>query len=393
MKNRYATVWLLAAINAIAMSSVPMMMLIGSIVGAQLAPEEHWATLPIAMMVIGTACAVVPASRSMQRLGRKATFALFILFGAGACILIGHAIALHSFFLFCAGASALGATAGALQQVRFAAIECVPLEDIPTAASIIMCAGIVAAFLGPELALAGRHLATVEFQGSYWLGALCLLIAGCLLALYQPAPQSSPQLSSTGRSVTAMLQSPDLLLAIFAGASAFMVMSFVMTATPISMHIHHGHSMADTKWVLQSHITAMFLPSLLTPWLFRLLSVRGLMLAGLGCYVATIAIGLLDASVMGFWGQLVMLGIGWNFLFVSGTALLPTTYQEGEQYRAQALNDSVIFSSQAIASLSAGWAISAVNWQTLLLFCLAPIAAMLALLLWQHRRAVLAMET
>ncbi|MEZ5572469.1 MAG: MFS transporter [Halioglobus sp.] len=386
MNSRFTTVWLLALINAVAMSSVPMMMLIGSIIGAKLAPAERWATLPIAMMVIGTACAVVPATRCMQRLGRKATFALFIAFGIGACAIIGHALALNSFILFCTGAFALGATAAALQQIRFAAMECVPLTDGPTAASMIMCAGIIAAVVGPELALAGRHLSPVEFQGSFWLGGVCLLFAGCLLFAYVPARQTSAKAIAGGRSVIVMLHSPTLLLAIIAGASAFMVMSFVMTATPISMHMHHGHSMEDTKWVIQSHIAAMFLPSLLTPWLFRLINIRGLMLAGLFCYCVTITIGLIDASVMGFWGQLVMLGIGWNFLFVSGTALLPMAYQDGEQFKAQALNDSVIFSSQALASLSAGWAISSVNWHTLLLLCLLPMAILLALLLWQFQR-------
>jgi MFS transporter len=175
-----------------------------------------------------------------------------------------------------------------------------------------------------------------------------------------------------------MLGNHTLLLAVTSGAIAYIIMSFVMTATPISMHIHHGHSLEDTKWVIQSHIAAMFLPSLLTAWLFKALSIRGLMIAGLLCYGATIVIGLLDVTVLGFWGQLVMLGIGWNFLFVSGTALLPTTYREGEQYRAQALNDSVVFTSQAIASLSAGFAISVLNWQTILLLCLLPIAVMIA---------------
>ena len=88
---------------------------------------------------------------------------------------------------------------------------------------------------------------------------------------------------------------------------------------------------------------------------------------------------------MGFWGQLVMLGIGWNFLFISGTALLPTAYREGEQYRAQALNDSVVFGTQAIASLSAGWAISTVSWQTVMLLCLVPMGIMIAMLFW-HRK-------
>jgi MFS family permease len=387
MERNFRTVWLLAGINAIAMSSVPMMMLIGSIVGAQLAPVERWATLPIAMMVIGTACSVIPATRGMQRLGRKKTFAVFITLGICACTFIGQAIALASFVMFCTGAFFLGATAAALQQIRFAAMECVPLSDGPAAASIIMCSGIVAALVGPELALAGQHLGPVDFQGSFWLGAICLMTSGLLLMFYTPARQHSAQLASGGRTVFELLRSPTLLLAIVAGASAFMVMSFVMTATPISMHLHHGHSMEDTKWVLQSHITAMFLPSLFTPWLFRLINIRGLMLAGLACYGATIGIGLVDATVLGFWGQLVMLGIGWNFLFVSGTALLPTAYRDGEQYRAQALNDSVIFTSQAVASLSAGWAISSVSWQTLLLLCLLPMFALLALMLWQSRSA------
>lgn len=361
-----------------------MMMLVGSLIGAQLAPAERWATLPIAMMVIGTACGVVPATRTMQRLGRRTTFGIFIAIGVLACAVIGQALGMHSFVLFCAGSFLLGVTAAALQQTRFAAMECVPLADGPVAASIIMCAGIVAAFAGPELAVRGQYLSPVEFQASFWLGAACLLAAGVLLFLYTPAQRPATQPSAGRRTSLALLGNPTLLLAVVSGASAFMVMSFVMTATPISMHLHHGHSLEDTKWVLQSHIAAMFLPSLFTPWLFRLIKIRGLMLAGLACYCATIVIGLVDASVPGFWGQLVMLGIGWNFLFVSGTALLPMAYQPGEEYRAQALNDTVIFSSQAAASLGAGWAISAVSWQALLLLCLAPMVVLSVLLLWQR---------
>lgn len=384
MTRNFKEVWLLAAINAIAMSSVPLMMLIGSIIGAELAPKEEWATLPIAMMVIGTALGVVPATRSMQHLGRKWALLLFVLLGICACLTLGEAMVRSNFTLFCFGSGLLGVTVAALQQIRFAAMECVPLTDGPTAASIIMCAGIAAAFLGPELALAGEHLTSVDYQGSFWLGAGCLLAGGVMLLFYVPAAQKKTHAIAGGRSTLALLGSPTLLLAIIAGASAFMVMSFVMTATPISMHLHHGYSLTDTKWVIQSHIAAMYLPSLFTPWLFRFLNIRGLMLAGLVCYCITIAIGLIDASVIGYWGQLVMLGIGWNFLFVSGTALLPMGYNNGEQFKAQALNDTVLFSSQAIASLSAGLAISNVSWHALLLFCLLPMAVLLALLAWQR---------
>jgi len=109
------------------------------------------------------------------------------------------------------------------------------------------------------------------------------------------------------------------------------------------------------------------------------------MIAGLACFTVTIVIGLVDATVMGYWGQMVMLGIGWNFLFVSGTALLPTTHKPGEHYKAQAVNDSVIFSTQAIAALSAGWAISVISWQSLLLLCLVPMALVVGMLLWQRQ--------
>jgi MFS family permease len=387
MKNEFTTVWLLAGINAIAMSAIPMMMLIGSIIGNHLAPDPQWATLPIAMMVIGTACGVVPATRGMERLGRKTTFLIFIAIGAAACVLAGQALALQSFSLYCLSAMLLGVTNAALQQLRFAAMESVALDKGPSAASVIMCAGIIAAFVGPELALLGQEISAVDYQGSYWLAACCYVLAGLLLLFYVPTKPHKVTVTTPARSSGELLKNPTLILAIASGASAFVVMSFIMTATPISMHLHHGHSLVDTKWVIQSHIAAMYLPSLLTIWLFKAFNIRGLMIAGLACYSLTIIIGLFDASVMGYWGQLVMLGIGWNFLFVSGTALLPTAYREGEQFRAQGLNDSVVFSTQAIASLSAGWAISAVSWDSLLLLCLIPMGFMAALLFW-HRQPI-----
>jgi MFS family permease len=387
MNRGFTTVWLLAGINAIAMSAIPMMMLIGSIIGSHLAPDAQWATLPIAMMVIGTACGVVPAARGMEHLGRRTTFLLFVAFGAAACGLAGQALAQQSFSLYCISATLLGITNAALQQIRFAAMESVPLDKGPSAASIIMCAGIIAAFVGPELALMGQQITAVDYQGSYWLAACCFILAGLLLLFYVPTKPHKAAVRTPARSTGELLKNPALVLAVASAASAFVVMSFVMTATPISMHLHHGHSLVDTKWVIQSHIAAMYLPSLLTVWLFKAFNIRGLMIAGLVCYSLTIIIGLIDASVMGFWGQLVMLGIGWNFLFVSGTALLPTAYQEGEQFRAQALNDSVVFSTQAIASLSAGWAISAVSWHSLLLLCLIPMCIMAALLFW-HRQPI-----
>ncbi len=353
-----------------------------------MAPSARWATLPIALMIIGTACSVVPVTRCMSQLGRRNTFILFFVVGVAACLLAGEALSRTNFVLLCLAAALIGATNAALQQARFAAMESVPLAKAPAAASIIMCSGLIAAYLGPEMAVWGKSLSQVEYRGSFWLGAICFAFAGMLTLFYHPAnSRQSSHVSGPSRSLAAMLQNPTLVIAIAAGAIAFMVMTFVMTATPISMHLHHGHSLEDTKFVIQSHIAAMFLPSLVTAWLFRALQIRGVMIAGLLCYATMIVIGLADVSVIGFWGQLVMLGVGWNFLFVSGTALLPTTHSEGERFKAQGLNDSVVFSTQAIASLLAGWAMSLIDWQSLLMLCLIPMAVMVAALLW-HRRPI-----
>ncbi len=384
MFKEFFNVWLLALVSALAFSVLPLLSLIGSLLGAQLAPAPQWATLPIAMMVIGTAAGVWPAARCMGWLGRKPTFFLFINIALFSCWLAGQALTARSFSLLCFCSFLFGMANAAFQQIRFAAMETVPLVKGPTAASIIMCSGIIAAIVGPELAVIGRHTLATEYQGSFWMAGGLMIAAMIILTAYKPAPRHAPREHAQPRPVREMLNNPRLLMALASATVAFVVMTFVMTGTPISMHLHHGHRLEDTKWVIQSHIVAMFLPSLATPWLFKMFSVRGLMMAGLACYAITITIGLIDSSVLGFWGQLVMLGIGWNFLFVSGTALLPSAYEPGEQYRAQALNDGVVFSAQAMASLSAGWAVNAISWHSVLLLCVVPMAVMAGLLIWNR---------
>lgn len=374
-------VLLLMLANALAFAATPMMMFVGSLVGSELAPSPAWATIPIAAMVVGTALGVMPATRVMRRLGRKWGLLSYCFLGAISCLLGGYGVSQQSFVLFCLSAALLGATNAALQQMRFAAMESVADKHSPSAAAMVMCGGIVAAILGPELAVMGYDFTAVAYEGSYWLVALCFIGASLLLLGYQGQEQAMTESKGEGRSMAELLMSPSFVLALASGCVAFVVMSFVMTGTPISMHHHQGHSLEDTKWVIQWHIASMFLPSLAAPLLFRWLKIRGLMVAGLLCYCGTIVIGLLDLSVMGYWYQLVLLGVGWNFLFVSGTALLPSSYEPHEAYRAQALNDSAVFSMQAVAALSAGFAISHFSWTSILLVCLLPMALMLTALL------------
>ena len=260
------------------------------------------------------------------------------------------------------------------------------VEHSSTAASMVLAGGIIAAFVGPELAVIGRELTAVEYQGSFVLAAICILLGALLLGFYQPAPITDTITAPATTATHQLLQNPSLCLAVASGAIAYVVMSFVMTGTPISMHHFHGHSLVDTKWVIQSHIAAMFLPSFLAPLLLRYISIRGMILLGLACYCATIIIGFSDTSVRGFWLQLVLLGVGWNFMFVAGTTLLPSTHGEVDRFKVQGINDFTVFSLQAVAALSAGWVINLISWQQILLGCLLPILLMLAIMLWERSR-------
>ena len=380
----YKNAWVLSLSNAVAGSILPLMHLAGTLAGSTLAPSPSWATAPIALMILGTASSVVPVSRTMQSLGRKMGIYVFLGVGLLVCILAMTALEIGSFSLFCLASFMLGSFNATLLQGRFAAMESVVREHRTTAASMFMGSGIIAAFIGPEIALIGKDIFSTAYQGSFLLAAGCILIASVMLTAYTPKliPQEPDIESKLPK--TQLFKNPTFCLALASGAIAYVVMSFVMTGTPISMHESYGHSLTDTKWVLQSHIAAMFLPSFITPVLVRYMGLRGMMVAGLICYCLAIAVGYSDNSPQGFWTQLVLLGIGWNFLFIAGTTLLPDTHHENERFKAQSINDFTVFSFQALAALSAGWALNLIGWQPMVLLCLIPVAVMIMALLWER---------
>ena len=380
----FKNAWVLSLSNAVAGSTLPLMHLAGTLAGSRLAPSPDWATAPIALMILGTACSVVPVSRTMQHFGRKTGIYLFLAVGIMVCITAMTALKIGSFTLFCLASFILGSFNATLLQSRFAAMESVGIEDRTTAASMFMGSGIIAAFVGPEIALIGKDLFVTAYQGSFLMAAMCIVISAAMLTFYKPesipiAPEVKPKIAANQ-----LFLNPTFCLALASGAVAYIVMSFIMTGTPLSMHEVHGHSLVDTKWVIQSHIAAMFLPSFFAPVLARYAGLRGMMLLGLISYCIAIAVGYSDNSTQGFWMQLVLLGVGWNFLFTAGTTLLPSTHQEEDRFKAQSINDLTVFSFQAIAALSAGWALQLIGWQQMALLCLIPVSIMLLALVWER---------
>ena len=381
-------VYLLAAAQALAASGTFAIVLLGGILGAELAPRPEWATLPVSMGILGVAATTIPAALLMQRIGRKGTFILGAVLAGLSSLGVAWAVEQHNFAIFCAAIFVMGANLACVHQYRFAAIEYLEPERAGIAVSIVMCGMLLAAVGGPQFALAARGwLMHSEYAGSFL--AVSLLYVGAVFLLTRlGAPRVHMALShEPARPLSGIARHPAFVVAVLGGISGYAVMSFIMTATPLSMHVVDGLSVEATTWVIQSHLLAMFVPSLASGWLVTHVGVKPMMALGVILMSLCITISALGSHhVMHYWWGLVLLGAGWNLLFVAGTTLLTTTYRPSERFRAQGVNDFAVFGSQAIASLLAGPAIQHLGWKALNLASTPLLIAMVIGLLALYRR-------
>ncbi len=381
-------IWLLFLTQPFALAISPAIVLISGLVGKQLAPSPQWSTLPLTMMVTGMMLGAFPAALLMQRFGRKIVFLGAMLVSASASGLAALGIVMSSFVVFLIGVTFIGATLAVVQQFRFAAAENVDRPELAgRAISVLMIGSVGAAFIGTELAAWGENLLSVTYAGSFITLMLASVIA-FLLLLFFTNTKPTQQQHNTKDPIdwSAIVRRPNFIIAVCAAAIGYGVMSFVMTATPLAMHDMMGHSLGSTKWVIQSHIMAMFLPSLFTGELIRKFGARQVIFAGLLAYLGTTAFAYSGVAVFHYWWALVLLGIGWNFLFIGGTSLLTTAYKPEEKYRVQAANDLSVFIFQALSSLSAGIILFAAGWLGIVTISLIPTVALILLVLVLGRK-------
>ena len=346
---------------------------ISGIIGSDLSSIKTLSTLPPSIYVVGTAAATIFAAKIMSIIGRRLGFIFASVAGSISCLIGAYAIMIESFFIFCFAKLILGATMAFTHQYRFAAAESVEKEKAPKAISSLLLAGIVAAFLGIGLANYTKNFVSdYLYVGSYLTLAVLTLIPSFLLFFFKDIREISfvSNKENNSRNYSEFFSDPKFLQAITSAAFAYAVMSFLMTATPISMHIVHQLSLEKTGIVLQFHVLAMFLPSLVTGNLIKKFGYSNMMYLGVLFYFFTILLSFFQPSFLNYFISLIFLGIGWNFLFISGTSLLVTTYKPEEKFKAQGFNDLLVFSSMALASLLAGILISIASWKTVNLFCI-----------------------
>lgn len=381
-KPMYRTLIILTLAQAFTLTGPPMVILLGGIVGATLAPSASLATLPVALMIIGTASTTIPAALFMERFGRRTGFLLGAGYACAAGFLAAFAIDTGSFWTFCAATFLVGSNNAFVQQYRFAVAESVPLDKVGNSLSILMLAGVFAAYAGPETAQQLHDsLNWGEYSGSFVGMSGFMLCAFILLAFYPNSQFSVGHVHKSQRTLLSIVQHPVFILAAGAAAAGYAVMSLIMTATPISMHTQEHFSLEDTTWVIQSHIMAMYLPSLFSGFLISRFGAKNIIGIGLVLLFACITVAYLDRQLMHYWWALVLLGIGWNFLFLGGTTLLTSTYATSERFKVQAFNDFCVFTLQAVAALGSGYLLVQFGWHWVLALSL-PWLVFLLPLLW-----------
>lgn len=385
MRPMHVQVLILAVAQALFQTASVLVMMVGSLAGAILTPAPEWSTAPIAAAFLGTAIGTVPASMWMARVGRRTGFIAGAILGTLGGCLAAAGIFVGSLLLLCLGTALVGAYQAFAQFYRFAAAEVADETFRPRAVSLVLAGGVVAAIAGPALARAGGEWLQPVYTGSFLLLAVVsLLAAGLLLGLRMPeaAEPVARQTAIAARPMLEIMRQQTYLVALFGAVTGYGVMILAMTATPLAM-VHHHHSLGDASLVIQLHVLGMFLPSFFTGTLIARFGVLRIMGAGIALLIGHVLLTLSGTGFYSFASALVLLGIGWNFLYVGGTNLLTRTYTAAEKGKAQAANDLTIFVVGLAASLSAGWLQQTVGWQTLNLLLL-PWLAVAALAIGWH---------
>ena len=367
------TVWGLAIAQALLATGNILLVAVTALIGKQLASHSALITLPVALQYLGMIIATLPAALLMQKMGRKFGFIV------GNCIgLFGIWVALQgleasSLMHFASGSFLIGMAIGTAQQYRFAALDVCSVKQRPRAISMVMAGGILAAILGPNLAIWSRQW----FDGNPFVGAFygLFILYTLALVLIASLPLAAPiknTVKQTTRSYRELFKQPLLIAAMASGAIGYAVMVLLMTATPIAMQ-HDGFPFNNIVWVIQWHVLGMYVPSFFTGNLIRRFSSRTVILWGCIVLALCVLVNVLGSSYWHYLVGLLLLGVGWNFTFIGATHLLTFTYEPAEQGKVQGINGFMVFTAAALGSLLAGVGVDKLGWTWLNLASLPPV--------------------
>ncbi|MCC4856389.1 MFS transporter [Vibrio lentus] len=380
-------VWLLSLCQALLMTGNILLISVIGLIGKQIAPSVSMITLPVALQFLGLMAATIPASLISGKLGRKRGFSIGNVVGITGASLATYALSQQHFYLFCFATFLLGIGIGFGTLYRFAAIEVCDENARHRAISISMAGGVLAAVLGPNLAIMSQQWSA---DGLY-IGAFASLIGLNILALALLQTIQFPKVSFNSQApkadpLSVIVKAPNFIGAVFAAMVAYAVMNILMTATPLAM-IGCGFDFTKAAGVIEWHVLGMFVPAFFTGSLIEKFGSRMMILAGGVLFVASIAINIHGVSIWHFRAALVVLGVGWNFMFIAATGLFSQSYQAQNKAKAQAFNEFVVFGCVTVTALLSGWLESTVGWQNLNVYVLPFVLAVILLFAFSARKS------
>jgi MFS family permease len=365
---------------------------INGLVGLALAPAGWMATLPITGYVAGGALATGLVARHQRRHGRRRAFQLGLLVAIASAALCALAVTMKSFWLLVAATVFAGYYNANGSLYRFAAVELVAPAFKERAISWVLAGGVIGAVVGPNLAQWSRSLLEAPFAGAYLALVGVALLALVMISFIDFPPLPGQGQAAQGRSVGEIVRQPVFIVAAAACAIGYGVMNLLMAATPIAMQ-QCSHPFSSAALVLEWHVLGMFVPSFFTGRLVQRFGALKVMTTGLLLNIGCVAFALSGQEVMHFLGALLVLGVGWNFLFIGGSALATTAWRPEERTQAQAALDFCVYLTMTLTSFASGALVTTGGWTAMNLGALLPLAllgAALAWMAWRQARGLVA---
>ena len=378
------------------MTSTSALILTAPVVGGILLGDAKiFATVPVAIQFVSMALTTMPASLYMGRVGRRAGFITGAMIAVAGGGIGAYAIVIGSFPLFCIASVLVGSFNGFCQYFRFAAADVATGASRGKAISYVLAGSIVAAFLGPMLARNTSELLPVQFAGVYMALIAVYLLVACVASFLTIPKPTATERKSGGRPLREIARQPKFIIAVCAATFGYLVMSFVMTVTPIAMGVC-GFTFSDSSYVIQAHVLGMYAPAFFTGHLIARFGVHNILIAGALMLGACIVINLSGITFLNFLSALVLVGVGWNFLFTGGTTLLTETYTPEERAKVQGLNDFFIWGTISIGAVTSGAVQHAVGWDAVNLVMAPLVVIVFAVTIWLRfdaRRSVAQQST
>ena len=356
-----------------------IVVLLGGIITSKIMLKDSLATLPMTLMIIGIALSAPIASKLMSIWGRKKGFIFSSFLSTFALLLCSLSIYNQNFIIFAVGNFLIGSSQAFSNQYRFAASESVSKEYIPRSISIILLLGIISALLSTNFSEYFKdYFPDYLFLGSYIFLSITAIIPIFILLFYEDNVNIKNKSKFHYKTIVSLLKNIKILQSIISAGFGYFIMAIIMTATPLHMHLVNNFTLFQTSIVIQLHVIGMFLPSLFSGDLVKKFGNTNIIYSGVIILFISIIVNTSFDFYYSYLVGLILLGIGWNFLFVSGSSLLVISYEEKDKFTAQGLNDFIVFSTQGIGALSAGFLLYYSNWKILNILCI-PLLIIVAL--------------